>query len=196
MLLSDQEIKKLAKEDGIITPFEERNLQSVSYDITAGNIARVFNRLSDPIDLNDKENIKLTYCEIDITDGYLIKPNEYILVKSGEKYTLPDDIAAYARPRTTLSRLGLILTPQHFNPSFSGYIYYGLLNVTPNILKIYPGTSIGQIVFEKVCGALDKKNLYKNKTSAQYQNENEFIIPDVNNTRHEIMVYVNGILGE
>ena len=55
MLLSDQEIKKLAKEDGIITPFEERNLQSVSYDITAGNIARVFNRLSDPIDLNDKE---------------------------------------------------------------------------------------------------------------------------------------------
>ena len=196
MLLSDQEIKKLAKEDGMITPFEERNLQSVSYDITAGNIARVFNRLSDPIDLNDKENIKLTYCEIDITDGYLIKPNEYILVKSGEKYTLPDDIAAYSRPRTTLSRLGLILTPQHFNPSFSGYIYYGLLNVTPNILKIYPGTSIGQIVFEKVCGALDKKNLYKNKTSAQYQNENEFIIPDVNNTRPEIMVYVNGILGE
>ena len=196
MLLSDQEIKKLAKEDGIITPFEERNLQSVSYDITAGNIARVFNRLSDPIDLNDKENIKLTYCEIDITDGYLIKPNEYILVKSGEKYTLPDDIAAYSRPRTTLSRLGLILTPQHFNPSFSGYIYYGLLNVTPNILKIYPGTSIGQIVFEKVYGALDKKNLYKNKTSAQYQNENEFIIPDVNNTRPEIMVYVNGILGE
>ena len=196
MLLSDQEIKKLAKEDGMITPFEERNLQSVSYDITAGNIARVFNRLSDPIDLNDKENIKLTYCEIDITDGYLIKPNEYILVKSGEKYTLTDDIAAYARPRTTLSRLGLILTSQHINPSFSGYIYYGLLNVTPNILKIYPGTSIGQIVFEKVCGALDKKNLYKNKTSAQYQNENEFIIPDVNNTRPEIMVYVNGILGE
>ena len=196
MLLSDQEIKKLAKEDGIITPFEERNLQSVSYDITAGNIARVFNRLCYLIDLNDKENIKLTYCEIDITDGYLIKPNEYILVKSGEKYTLPDDIAAYARPRTTLSRLGLILTPQHFNPSFSGYIYYGLLNVTPNILKIYPGTSIGQIVFEKVYGALDKKNLYKNKTSAQYQNENEFIIPDVNNTRPEIMVYVNGILGE
>lgn len=196
MLLSDQGIKKLAKEDGMITPFEERNLQSVSYDITAGNIARVFNRLSDPIDLNDKENIKLTYCEIDITDGYLIKPNEYMLVKSGEKYTLPDDIAAYARPRTTLSRLGLILTPQHFNPSFSGYIYYGLLNVTPNILKIYPGTSIGQIVFEKVYGALDKKNLYKNKTSAQYQNENEFIIPDVNNTRPEIMVYVNGILGE
>ena len=49
---------------------------------------------------------------------------------------------------------------------------------------------------EKVYGALDKKNLYKNKTSAQYQNENEFIIPDVNNTRPEIMVYVNGILGE
>ena len=155
MLLSDQEIKKLAKEDGMITPFEERNLQSVSYDITAGNIARVFNRLSDPIDLNDKE--------IDITDGYLIKPNEYMLVKSGEKYTLPDDIAAYARPRTTLSRLGLILTPQHFNPSFSGYIYYGLLNVTPNILKIYPGTSIGQIVFEKVCGALDKKIFIRTK---------------------------------
>ena len=39
-----------------------------------------------------------------------------------------------------------------------------------------------------------RKKLYKNKTSAQYQNE--FIIPDVNNTRPEIMVYVNGILGE
>lgn len=196
MLLSDQEIKRLAKEDGMITPFEESNLQSVSYDITAGNIAHVFNRLSNPIDLNDKENIKLTYCEIDITGGYLIKPNEYILVKSGEKYTLPDDIAAYTRPRTTLSRVGLLLTPQHFNPSFSGYIYYGLLNVTPNILKIYPGTSIGQIIFEKVYGALDERNLYKNKASAQYQNENEFIIPNVNTTKPEIMAYVNGILGE
>lgn len=196
MLLSDQEIKRLAKEDGMITPFEESNLQSVSYDITAGNIAHVFNRLSNPIDLNDKENIKLTYCEIDITGGYLIKPNEYILVKSGEKYTLPDDIAAYTRPRTTLSRVGLLLTPQHFNPSFSGYIYYGLLNVTPNILKIYPGASIGQIVFEKVYGVLDERNLYKNKASAQYQNENEFIIPNVNTTKPEIMAYVNGILGE
>lgn len=196
MLLSDQEIKRLAKEDGMITPFKESNLQSVSYDITAGNIVCVFNRLSNPIDLNDKENIKLTYCKIDITGGYLIKPNEYILVKSGEKYTLPDDIAAYTRPRTTLSRVGLLLTPQHFNPSFSGYIYYGLLNVTPNILKIYPGTSIGQIVFEKVYGVLDERNLYKNKASAQYQNENEFIIPNVNTTRPEIMAYVNGILGE
>ena len=36
MILTDKKIRELAKENELITPFEEENLQSESYDVTIG----------------------------------------------------------------------------------------------------------------------------------------------------------------
>lgn len=192
MILSDQEIEKLVHSKNLIAPFREERLQGVSYDITAGKTIRVYQRLNNPIDINDKAQLEMVTIEINVSSGYHIKPGEYILVKTEELFTIPDNISARIRPRTTFTRIGLLLSDQHLNPSFSGHLYLGLYNATPNIITISPGARVGQIVFEQVKGDITEGRLYKNKTDAKYQNETDFIAPkpdkDTDNKRIQALI--------
>lgn len=179
MVLSDQAIKKLVNERQIIEPFSEDRLQAVSYDISSSNIIRVYQRLNKSIDIKNQSQLELETVEMDITEGYNIKPGEYILVKTKENISMPDDLTGHIRPRTTFTRVGLLLSDQHINPSFCGHLYLGLYNSTPNNIYIYPDLNIGQIVFEKIEGLISAIRLYSNKKDAKYQHEDSFIIPKI-----------------
>ena len=159
--------------------YNEENLQAVSYDICASNVIQVFNRIQGTVDLRSKESIKLSNKEVFIDYGYKIMPGEYILVKTKEKFNMTADLTGHIRPRTTFTRLGLVLSDQHINPTFSGHLYLGFLNTTPNAIEIFPELIIGQIVFEKISGDITENLLYKNKKDAKYQNENTFVSPDI-----------------
>lgn len=175
MVLTDKEISKLVTESNMIENYNEENLQAVSYDICASNVIQVFNRIQGTVDLRSKESIKLSNKEVFIDYGYKIMPGEYILVKTKEKFNMTDDLTGHIRPRTTFTRLGLILSDQHINPTFSGHLYLGFLNATPNAIEIFPGLIIGQIVFERIDGEISDNLLYKNKKNAKYQDESKFI---------------------
>lgn len=177
MVLSDQEIEKLVHSQKLITPFKKNRLQSVSYDISTSETIRVYQRLNNPINLNDKTQLELATVDVNISSGYHIKPGEYILVKTEEFFNIPDNLSARIRPRTTFTRFGLLLIDQHLNPSFSGHLYLGLYNATLNIINIFPDVQVGQIVFEQVKGEITKDRLYKNQAGAKYQNETSFIVP-------------------
>lgn len=179
MILSDKKIRELVDKNNLIENYNEKNLQAVSYDITSSNVIQVFNRVLGTINLRDKASTSLANKEITIDYGYKIMPNEYILVKTKEKFNFPAFLTGHIRPRTTFSRLGLILSDQHINPTFSGHLYLGFLNTTPYTIEIYPNLKIGQIIFEKIEGEVTEKLLYKNKIDAKYQNEDKFISPSV-----------------
>jgi len=180
MILTDQEIAKLVKEKNIIENYVKENLQAVSYDVSASNIIQIFNRVQGTIDLRSKESIALANKEVCMDYGYKIMPGEYIIVKTKEKFNMPHNLTGHIRPRTTFTRLGLILSDQHINPTFLGHLYLGLLNATPNAVEIFPELIIGQIVFERIDGIVSDDRLYKNKKNAKYQNENKFISPAIN----------------
>ena len=110
--------------------------------------------------------------------GYPIKPGEYILIKTREKFNIPANLTAHVRPRTTFNRFGLTLSDQHMNPGFRGHLFLGLYNATPNIISIVPGLTIGQMVFEKVQGEISPQKLYNQKPDAKYQDEDDFRIMD------------------
>lgn len=179
MVLTDKEISKLVTESNIIENYNEENLQAVSYDICASNVIQVFNRIQGTVDLRSKESIKLSNKEVFIDYGYKIMPGEYILVKTKEKFNMTADLTGHIRPRTTFTRLGLVLSDQHINPTFSGHLYLGFFNATPNAIEIFPELIIGQIVFEKISGDITENLLYKNKKDAKYQNEDSFIFPQI-----------------
>lgn len=179
MILTDKEISELVKKQNIIEKYSEKNLQAVSYDLTASNIIQIFNKIQSTIDLKTTKNIKLSTREMTIDYGYRLMPSEYILIKTKEKINMPENLSGHIRPRTTFSRLGLVLSDQHINPTFSGHLYLGMLNVTPNVIEIFPDLIIGQVVFEKIYGDITPELLYKNKTNAKYQNESDFILSDI-----------------
>lgn len=177
MILSDLKIKQLVKESNLIQPFDQSKVQAVSYDFTSSNIIRVFDRYRKGIDLKDLGDTNRFSEEYDMINGYEMLPGEYILVKLNERINMPNNIAGHIRPRTTYTKLGLILSNQHINPGYSGYLFVGLRNATQTSIKIYPNIELGQFIFEEISGDVSEDLLYQNKKNAKYQNEDNYIAP-------------------
>lgn len=159
----------------LIENYKKDNLQSASYDITMTNMIRKFKDEFKTIELNVKDSVDNAFEEISISCGYNLRSKEYIIVQINEIVNMPDDLTAHIRPRTTFTKLGLILSCQHINPSYNGQLQLGLYNATPYVVKLTPNLKIGQIVFEKLDGEADKNNLYYRKAEAKYQNEKGFV---------------------
>ena len=158
----------------LIENFKQESLQSVAYDITITNKIRRFKSEFSIIDLSRSNEIENSMKEEDISCGYLLKPKEYILVQLSEILNMPDDLTGHIRPRTSFIKLGLVLSFQHINPSYSGQLQIGLYNATSNVIKIQPDLKIGQLIFEKLSGKVNLNDLYFLKKDSKYQNEKGF----------------------
>ena len=123
VILTDKRIRELAENEQLIAPFNEKNLQSESYDVTIGNKITVMSKEIHCIDIAKQETIDGIYKDIDISEkGYIISPGEYIMITLKETIKLPNDLTAHLRPKTRYTRLGLIVSDQHCNSTYSGYL--------------------------------------------------------------------------
>ena len=183
MILTDKEIRKLCidtkfqkNSESLISPFSETALQSESYDLAIGNMVAVLKKEIKCISLYDQNDIDSMYEERELPiSGYTSSPKEYLLVSLSEKINLPDNITAHIRPRTKFTRLGLLVSDQHCNSTYTGNLKIGLFNATNYAIKIYPGIRIAQMVFEELKSRPSEMKQYKNKKNAAYQNEEKFI---------------------
>ena len=117
-------------------------------------------KISQPIDLSDVEVIENMYEKKSIGDSYLFKPNECIFVVLNEKIKLPSNMVAHIRPRTSLSRLGIMINFQHINAGYEGILNIAMYNFSPNSYVLKPGMRIGQIVFEELSKGISEDILY------------------------------------
>lgn len=183
MILTDKEIRELCLDKknrkdrgGLIEPFSEDALQSEAYDLAIGTEIEVLKKDVRCLSLLEQESIDSMYEEIDLAvSGYIISPKEYILVSLKEKVSLPDNITAHIRPRTRFTRLGLIVSDQHCNSTYSGKLRIGIFNATDYPIKIFPGIRIAQMVFEELKSKPSEEKMYKNKKNAVYQGEEKFV---------------------
>ncbi len=176
MILTDKIIRKMSIDGGLIEPFSEDALQSESYDLAIGSTIAVLKKEVRCLDLTFQNEIDSIYEKIELPlAGYTLSPKEYILVSLQEKVNLTENITAHIRPRTRFTRLGLIVSDQHCNSTYSGNLRLGLFNATDYAIKIVSGIKIAQIVFEELKEKPSEDKLYKNKINAVYQNEEEFV---------------------
>ena len=173
MVLTDKKIRELVKKDELIVPFNESNLQSESYDVTIGTEITELSKEIHCIDISKQETVDNIYINIDISEnGYIISPKQYLLVSLRETLKVPDDITVHLRPKTRYTRLGLLVTDQHCNSTYSGHLRIGLFNATEYPIHIYPDYTIAQLVFEELEEVPSSEKLYKNREDVHYQNEN------------------------
>lgn len=178
MILSDKDIRELCvndEGDKLIVPFSETSLQSESYDLSIGETVSILKRGMNCIELNNQDMIDKMYETISIVeDGYILSPHEYILVSVKETISLPQNLTAHIRPRTKFTRLGLVLSSQHCNSTYSGNLQLGLYNCTNFPIKLVSNIKFAQIVFEELKSIPSQEKQYKNR-NATYQNERQFI---------------------
>lgn len=117
-MLSDKDIKKLAKRNELVYPFRDDCLQPASYDVHLG-----------PYFLNTKTGKR--HVAWGARSEFVLPPGELWLGATLEKFCIPHNIAAQIEGRSSWGRLGLMthITAGFIDPGFTGLITLELYNV-------------------------------------------------------------------
>lgn len=173
MILTDKKIRQLVNTNSLIAPFKEENLQSESYDVTLGDKITILKKEIRCVDIAEQSTVDNIYEEIELSEeGYILSPKQYVLVSLKEKISLPENVSAHIRPKTRYTRLGLIVSDQHCNSTYSGTLRIGLFNATEYAIRIRKDYTIAQLIFDELSDIPSENKQYRNKKNAHYHDEN------------------------
>ena len=165
MLSRDAILKAIETGEISISPFDENNLNSVSYDMELSNILKVYK----PLDYNgtmkfiDTNDIRKEDFSIKIPEcGYILEPGKLYLGHTVEKVASSKYIPCISG-RSTYARCGIQVHQTAFfaNP---GHEFQWVLEISVVVpVIIYPGIKISQMYFEPIDGDIKEKDLYDGK---------------------------------
>ena len=102
-VLSDKWIRKMSKEEGMISPFEEKQvrgdnisygLSSFGYDARVSDEFKIFTNVNSEI--VDPKNFKATNFVTKYVSECIVPPNSFVLARTVEKFKIPDDVLVVA----------------------------------------------------------------------------------------------------
>ncbi len=151
-MIGTKELLKLVREDKLVENLSERELtnpEGAGFDLRVGEVFVLeggeaflgeFERYTPKVGsiAKYKENKEV-----------ILKPGDFVLVKTIEKVNLPKDVAAIFRPRSTLQRSGIGLFTAAASPGYSGELTFGMCNLGKNDFKLELGARIVHIIFFK-----------------------------------------------
>lgn len=175
MILSDVElIRHIEEKLLIVEPFDLEIVKENGLDLRIGHeIARIIES-GDVIDIRRPEFEKF-YRRAEVgDDGFIIYPNERMLVTTLETITLPNDLMSFCELRSTFARLGISIPPTIVDAGFSGNLTIELLGGAAPV-RLYPGTRFLHLVFAKLSSPV--KRPYRGK----YYRQKGVTLPRVEN---------------
>ena len=164
-VLADWEIKKLALEDEMITPFvdhlvnkqEERKLlsyglSSYGYDIRLSpKQCLIFGKIQagdcDPKDFDPDILRPTELLEDERGQYFLLPPYGYCLGVAYERLKLPRDVTVVAVGKSTYARSGILVNITPAESGWQGYLTLEISNCTGLYNRIYAGEGITQLLF-------------------------------------------------
>jgi dCTP deaminase len=150
MILSGSEILHRIGEDIEIDPFHQSQLNPNSYNLTLHNELMVYEEVV--LDMAKANRVR----RIEIpTQGLVLSPNQLYLGRTAER-TVTHNLVPQIEGRSSVGRLGLFVhvTAGFGDVGFAGYWTLEIFAVQP--VRIYPGTSICQIFYHEITGAIEE----------------------------------------
>ena len=179
---ADRWIRKMAKDHGMIEPFEEKQvatgqvsygLSSYGYDVRVTDEFKVFtnvhNAVVDPKAFDDKSFV-------DIKGDCIIPPNSFALAVTKEYFRIPRDVLVICLGKSTYARCGIIVNVTPLEPEWEGYVTLEISNTTPLPAKIYADEGIAQMLFFQ--SDEDCETSYADK-KGKYQNQDGLTLPRI-----------------
>ena len=155
-VLSDKWIKRMAKEQEMISPFEEKQIRgnSISYGVSSyGYDARVADEFKIFTNVNteivDPKNFKSTSFVSRKGSECIIPPNSFVLASTVEYFKVPEDVLVICLGKSTYARCGIIVNVTPLEPSWRGHVTLEFSNTTPLPAKIYANEGACQFIFLK-----------------------------------------------
>jgi dCTP deaminase len=178
---SDRWIKRMALEQGMIEPFEDRQvrhgvvsfgLSSYGYDVRVADEFKVFtnvyNTVVDPKRFDAKSFVDIR------ADVCTIPPNSFALARTVEYFRIPRDVLTVCLGKSTYARCGIIVNVTPFEPEWEGHVTIEISNTTPLPAKIYANEGVAQVIFfesDEVC-----ETSYKDR-GGKYQGQRGVTLP-------------------
>lgn len=156
---SDNWIKKMALENGMIEPFasEQVNkddngeriisygLSSYGYDIRCKDEFKIFTNINNShVDPKSFDPSTFVYFK---SDKIIIPPNSFALAVSKEYIRVPSNVLVVCIGKSTYARCGAIINVTPLEPSWEGEITLEISNTTPLPLVIHANEGIAQLMF-------------------------------------------------
>ena len=121
MILSAQSIRKRA---GLITPFTDRRvLMGMTYGLGPAGY------------------------DVRIAENKIIRPGEFFLASTMEKFNMPDDVVAMVKDKSSWARKGIVLQNTVIEPGWRGYLTLEITHHGEQAITLTRGMPIAQIVF-------------------------------------------------
>ena len=156
---SDQWIRRMAVEKGMIEPFAEGQVReteggaqvisygvsSYGYDLRVSDefkvFTDVFSTVVDPKAFDERSFVDMK------TDECIIPPNSFALSRSVEYFRIPRDVLTVCLGKSTYARCGIIVNVTPFEPEWEGHVTLEISNTTPLPAKIYGNEGLAQVLF-------------------------------------------------
>ncbi len=155
---SDKWIEKMAKEHGMITPFEARQVRdrggerrisygvsSYGYDVRCSTEFKIFTNINSAIvdpkafDANSFVDVQADVC--------IIPPNSFALARTVEYFRIPRNVLTICLGKSTYARCGIIVNVTPLEPEWEGHVTLEFSNTTPLPAKIYANEGVAQMIF-------------------------------------------------
>ena len=151
---SDKWIKKMAKENGMISPFEEEQVRgnkisfgtsSYGYDARVNSEFKIFTNVNstlvDPKNFNSNSFVSRKVKEC------VIPPNSFALASTVEYFKIPKNVLVICLGKSTYARCGIIVNVTPLEPGWEGHVTLEFSNTTPLPAKIYANEGAAQFIF-------------------------------------------------
>ena len=153
---SDKWIIKMAKEQTMISPFEDKQIRegkisfgvsSYGYDARVSNEFKIFTNVNSEI--VDPKNFKPTNFVTKESDECIIPSNSFVLARTVEYFKIPSDVLVICLGKSTYARCGIIVNVTPLDPGWEGHVTLEFSNTTPLPAKIYANEGVAQFIFLK-----------------------------------------------
>jgi dCTP deaminase len=173
----DHWIRRMAQEQQMIDPFEERlvregvisyGLSSFGYDLRVADEFLIFTASTGQLTVVDPKAIDNKAMAPYRGDVCIIPPNSFALARSVEYFRMPRNILGICLGKSTYARAGIITNFTPFEPGWEGHVTIEISNTTPLPAKIYANEGIAQVLFfegeEPEVSYADRKGKYQAQT--------------------------------
>jgi dCTP deaminase len=183
LIKSDRWIRQLALEQGMIKPFEERQvraggisygLSSYGYDLRIADEFKIFTNINNTI-VDPKAFDPRSFVDYQ-GPVCIVPPNSFALGRSVEYFKIPRDVLTICVGKSTYARCGIITNVTPFEPEWEGYVTLEISNTTPLPAKIYANEGIAQVLFfqsDEAC-----QTSYADR-QGKYQGQQGIVLPTV-----------------
>ena len=182
-ILSDKWIEKMAKSQGMIKPFVNKQvrrgkisfgLSSYGYDARVANEFKIFTNVNSEI--VDPKNFKSSNFITKNSSECIIPPNSFVLARTVEYFKIPKNVLVICLGKSTYARCGIIVNVTPLEPGWEGHVTLEFSNTTPLPAKIYANEGVAQFVFIK--GNEDPAVSYADR-NGKYQGQKGVTLPKI-----------------